>query len=35
MKIVALYYIANSHNLMKIQNVFADLFPVLFLPTQH
>lgn len=35
MKIVALYYIVNSHNLVKIQNVFTDLFLVLFLPTQR
>lgn len=26
MKIMAFYYIVKSHNLMKIQNVFTDLF---------
>lgn len=30
MKIMALYYIVNSHNLMKIQNVFTDLFLFFF-----
>jgi len=35
MNIMPFYCIVNSHNVIKTQNLFTDLFLILFLPTQH